>query len=113
MKSLRDVVDSARQGQLLPAQISGGTVTMTNIGALGIDTGTPLLNPGEAAILAVGSIDRRPWVVSDPDEKLEIRSVLQLALTIDHRILDGSEGAQLLTTTASMVSNPDLSVLQA
>jgi len=111
MKSLRDVVDSARQGQLLPAQISGGTVTMTNIGALGIDMGTPLLNPGEATILAVGSIDRRPWVVSDPDEKLEIRSVLQLTLTIDHRILDGSEGAQLLTATANMVSNPDLSVL--
>jgi pyruvate dehydrogenase E2 component (dihydrolipoamide acetyltransferase) len=111
MKSLRDVVDAARQGQLLPAQISGGTVTMTNIGALGLDTGTPLLNPGEAAILAVGSIDRRPWVVSDPDEKLEIRSVLQLALTIDHRILDGSEGAQLLTATANMVSNPDLIVV--
>jgi pyruvate dehydrogenase E2 component (dihydrolipoamide acetyltransferase) len=113
MKSLRDVVDAARQGQLLPTQISGGTVTMTNIGALGLDTGTPLLNPGEAAILAVGSIDRRPWVVSDPDEKLEIRSVLQLALTIDHRILDGSEGAQLLTATASMVSNPDLNVVKA
>jgi pyruvate dehydrogenase E2 component (dihydrolipoamide acetyltransferase) len=113
MKSLRDVVDAARQGQLLPAQISGGTVTMTNIGALGLDTGTPLLNPGEAAILAVGSIDRRPWVVSHPEEKLEIRSVLQLALTIDHRILDGSEGAQLLTATASMVSNPDLNVVKA
>lgn len=113
MKSLRDVVDAARQGQLLPAQISGGTVTMTNIGALGLDTGTPLLNPGEAAILAVGSIDRRPWVVSHPEEKLEIRSVLQLALTIDHRILDGSEGAELLTATASMVSNPDLSFLLA
>ena len=113
MKSLRDVVDAARQGQLLPAQISGGTVTMTNIGALGLDTGTPLLNPGEAAILAVGSIDRRPWVVSHPEEKLEIRSVLQLALTIDHRILDGSEGAELLTATANMVSNPDLSLLLA
>ena len=108
---LNTVIKDARNGELSPQQISGGTVTITNIGALGMETGTPLLNPGEAVILAVGAIERRPWVVTDPVEEIAVRPVLQLSLTIDHRILDGSEGAALLKATAALVQNPGLALM--
>ncbi len=108
---LNTVITDARNGELTPQQISGGSVTITNIGALGIETGTPLLNPGEAVILAVGAIERRPWVVTNPGEEIAIRPVLQLSLTIDHRILNGSEGAALLKATAALVQNPGLALM--
>jgi 2-oxoisovalerate dehydrogenase E2 component (dihydrolipoyl transacylase) len=112
IRQLNAIISDARNGDLHPRQITGGTVTMTNIGALGIDNGVPLLNPGEAAIMAVGAITRRPWVVdADGVEAIHIRSVVQISLTIDHRILDGSEGARLLKDTADLISNPALALL--
>jgi len=107
-RGLSDIISDARNGDLRPEQFAGGTVSITNIGALGIETGVPLLNPGQAVILAVGSIERRPWVVSTPEERLEIRPIVQLALTIDHRILDGSEAANLLNAIAELVGDPSL-----
>ena len=103
---------SARAGKTDPAAMAYGTVTVTNIGVFGIDTGTPILNPGETAILAVGTVRRMPWVVQDEQgERIEIRSVLQLALSFDHRVMDGQQGSQLLADTAAILSEPGLSLL--
>ena len=103
---------SARAGKTDPAAMAHGTVTVTNIGVFGIDTGTPILNPGETAILAVGTVRRMPWVVQDEQgERIEIRSVLQLALSFDHRVMDGQQGSQLLADTAAILSEPGLSLL--
>lgn len=103
---------SARAGKTDPAAMAHGTVTVTNIGVFGIDTGTPILNPGETAILAVGTVRRMPWVVHDEQgERIEIRSVLQLALSFDHRVMDGQQGSQLLADTAAILNEPGLSLL--
>lgn len=102
----------ARAGKTQPAAMTGGTVTITNIGVFGIDTGTPILNPGETAILAAGTVRRMPWVVQDGEaERIEIRSVLQLALSFDHRVMDGQQGSQLLADTAAILTEPGLSLL--
>jgi pyruvate dehydrogenase E2 component (dihydrolipoamide acetyltransferase) len=102
----------ARAGKTQPAAMSGGTVTITNIGVFGIDTGTPILNPGETAILAVGTVRRMPWVVQDREaERIEIRSVMQLALSFDHRVMDGQQGSQLLADTAAILTEPGMSLL--
>jgi pyruvate dehydrogenase E2 component (dihydrolipoamide acetyltransferase) len=111
VNQLNTIIVDARNGSLHTSQITGGTATMTNIGALGIENGVPLLNPGEAVILAVGAISRRPWVVTGDGEEIRIRSIINLALTIDHRILDGSEGAALLKATSSLISNPGLALM--
>ncbi len=78
-----DLITTARDGKTQPAQMSGGSFTITNIGVFGIDAGTPILNPGEAGILAVGAINKRPWV-GDNDE-IVARWVTTLALSFDHR----------------------------
>ncbi|HET6211101.1 MAG TPA: dihydrolipoamide acetyltransferase family protein, partial [Jatrophihabitans sp.] len=80
------LTDTARSGRTAPADMSGGTFTITNVGVFGVDTGTPILNPGEAAILAFGAIRRQPWVVgTGEDERIEPRWVTQLAVSFDHR----------------------------
>ncbi|MGB3486241.1 MAG: dihydrolipoamide acetyltransferase family protein [Mycobacterium sp.] len=112
--SLRDLADAigqlahtARDGRTAPEAMAGGTTTISNVGVFGVDTGTPILNPGETAILAVGAIRRIPWVVgTGADERIEPRSVLQLALSFDHRVLDGQEGSQLLADTAAILTDP-------
>lgn len=102
----------ARAGKTQQAAMVGGTVTITNIGVFGIDTGTPILNPGETAILAVGAVRRMPWVIQDDaGERIDIRSVLQLALSFDHRVMDGQQGSQLLADTAALLTEPGLSLL--
>ncbi|KGN40385.1 dihydrolipoamide acetyltransferase family protein [Knoellia aerolata] len=99
---------TAREGRTQPAEMSGGTVTITNIGVFGIDAGTPILNPGEAAILAFGTINRRPWVVTDEDgtERIEPRSVTTLALSFDHRLVDGELGSRYLADVAAILGDP-------
>lgn len=117
--SLRQLVDgitelanTARAGKTPPEAMRGGTTTITNVGVFGVDTGTPILNPGEAAILAVGAIRRMPWVVdTGMGERIEPRSVLQLALSFDHRVLDGQHGSQLLADTAGVLVNPGMGLL--
>lgn len=95
---------TARDGRTQPADQTGGTFTITNIGPLGVDAGTPILNPGEAGILAVGAIQRRPWVLAD--DSIAARWVTTLALTFDHRILDGAEGSRFLTDVADILRDP-------
>ncbi|WP_404386678.1 2-oxo acid dehydrogenase subunit E2 [Knoellia locipacati] len=99
---------TAREGRTQPADMSGGTITITNIGVFGIDAGTPILNPGEAAILAFGTINRRPWVVTDDDgnETIEPRSVTTLALSFDHRLVDGELGSRYLADVAAILQDP-------
>ena len=83
--------------------MSGGTFTITNVGVFGVDTGTPIINPGEAAILALGSIKDAPWVV---DGELAVRKVCQLALSFDHRVVDGQQGSQFLADVGALLADP-------
>jgi pyruvate dehydrogenase E2 component (dihydrolipoamide acetyltransferase) len=111
-QSLASLTDVARAGRTTPADMSGGTFTITNIGVFGIDTGTPILNPGEAAILAVGAIRRMPWVVVDGGvETIAPRSVMQLSVSFDHRIIDGQQGSEFLADVAGVLVDPGLAVL--
>jgi pyruvate dehydrogenase E2 component (dihydrolipoamide acetyltransferase) len=111
-KAINDVVAVAREGRAQPADLSGGTFTITNIGVFGVDAGTPILNPGEAGILCVGQIARRPWVVgSGADERIEPRWVTTLAVSFDHRLADGAQGSTFLADVAGMLSDPGLALL--
>ncbi len=101
--SVSQLVETARAGKSAPAQMARGTITITNIGALGVDAGTPILNPGEAAILAFGAIRPTPWVV---DGEIVVRQVTQLALSFDHRLVDGELGSNVLTEIASVLTHP-------
>jgi len=102
-KAIGELTTTAREGRTTPARMSGGTFTITNIGVFGIDGGTPILNPGEAGILAVGSIRRKPWVV---DEQIVPRWVTTLALSFDHRMADGAEGSSFLADVAAILEDP-------
>ena len=102
-EAITDITDRARAGALTPADSVGGTITVTNVGVFGVDGGTPILNPGEAAILAMGRILDRPWVV---DGGLAVRPVMELTLSFDHRIVDGAAGSTFLADVAAYLSDP-------
>jgi 2-oxoisovalerate dehydrogenase E2 component (dihydrolipoyl transacylase) len=106
--ALGDLTAVAREGRTQPAEMSGGTFTITNVGVFGVDAGTPIINPGESAILAFGATTRRPWVVTDAagNESLEIRDVCTLALSFDHRHVDGESGSRFLADVASIMADP-------
>jgi 2-oxoisovalerate dehydrogenase E2 component (dihydrolipoyl transacylase) len=111
-QALRTLTDTAREGRTTPADMSGGTFTITNVGVFGVDTGTPILNPGESGILAFGAIRRMPWVVgSADDERIEPRWVTQLAVSFDHRLVDGQQGSRFLADVASVLTDPGLALL--
>ncbi|WP_035799455.1 dihydrolipoamide acetyltransferase family protein [Kitasatospora mediocidica] len=97
------LVDTARQGKTSPADMQGGTVTITNVGVFGVDTGTPILNPGEAAILAFGAVRELPWVHKG---KVVPRQVTTLALSFDHRMVDGELGSKVLADVAAILERP-------
>ena len=99
---------TAREGRTQPAEMSGGTITITNVGVFGVDAGTPILNPGESAIMAFGTVARRPWVVSaaDGSETIEPRWVTTLALSFDHRLVDGELGSRYLADVAALLADP-------
>ena len=80
-----------------PADLAGGTISITNIGVFGIDAGTPILNPGEAAILALGAVRQMPWEYQD---EVALRQVMTLSLSFDHRLVDGEQGSRFLATSA-------------
>jgi pyruvate dehydrogenase E2 component (dihydrolipoamide acetyltransferase) len=101
--ALGELTATAREGKTPPADLVGGTFTITNVGVFGVDTGTPILNPGEAAILAVGSIKQAPWVV---DGALAVRTVCQLALSFDHRLVDGEQGSRFLADVGRLLEDP-------
>lgn len=111
-KALNGLVHAAREGTITPADCTGGTFTITNVGVFGIDGGTPILVPGESAVLCLGAFHRRPFVVGRGDEeRMEIRSVATLTLTIDHRVLDGESGAKFLNDVATILRDPGLALL--
>ncbi len=101
--SLGELVTTARDGKTSPAAMAGGTVTITNVGVFGVDTGTPILNPGESAILAVGAIKLQPWVHKG---KVKPRQVTTLALSFDHRLVDGELGSKVLADVAAILEQP-------
>ncbi|GIG41616.1 dihydrolipoamide acetyltransferase family protein [Cellulomonas phragmiteti] len=102
-RGLGELTSTARAGRTSPADMSDGTITITNVGVFGIDTGTPILNPGEAAILAFGAIRQQPWVHKG---KIKPRHVTQLALSFDHRLVDGELGSRVLADVAAVLAEP-------
>jgi pyruvate dehydrogenase E2 component (dihydrolipoamide acetyltransferase) len=103
-RAIRDLTVAAREGRTAPADMLGSTITITNVGVFGVDTGTPLLNPGEAAILCLGAVRDLPWV---HEGQLAVRKVTQLALSFDHRIVDGELGSRFLADVGQLLSDPD------
>ncbi|MFI6640539.1 dihydrolipoamide acetyltransferase family protein [Streptomyces sp. NPDC050504] len=101
--ALGELVATAREGRTTPAAMQGGTLTITNVGVFGVDTGTPILNPGESAILAIGSIKLQPWVHKG---KVKPRQVTTLALSFDHRLVDGELGSKFLADVAAVLEQP-------
>jgi 2-oxoisovalerate dehydrogenase E2 component (dihydrolipoyl transacylase) len=101
--SLHELAETARAGRATPADLTGGTITITNVGVFGVDGGTPILTPGEAAILAFGQVRDAPWVV---DGQLAVRQVTTLSLSFDHRIVDGELGSAVLRDVGSMLQDP-------
>jgi pyruvate dehydrogenase E2 component (dihydrolipoamide acetyltransferase) len=102
-QALADLTSVAREGKTQPADTSGGTFTITNVGVFGVDAGTPIINPGEAAILCMGAIRKQPWVVGN---KVRPRWVTTLAMSFDHRIVDGEQGSRFLADVAAMIQDP-------
>ncbi|MFE3997739.1 dihydrolipoamide acetyltransferase family protein [Nocardioides sp. YIM B13467] len=118
--AINELTATARTGKTPPADQTGGTFTITNIGPFGIDGGAPIINPGESAILSVGAIKRQPWVVSTSsthrvgtgeDERIEPRDVCTLALSFDHRHIDGEAGSLFLADVARIVGDPSTALL--
>ena len=111
-QAINAVVSTARDGRTSPSDMAGGTFTITNVGTFGVDAGTPIVNPGEAGILCVGQIARRPWVVgTGRDERIEPRWVTTLAVSFDHRLVDGEQGSVFLSTVAQILTDPGLGLL--
>ncbi|MCP3755144.1 dihydrolipoamide acetyltransferase family protein [Streptomyces sp. TBY4] len=102
-EALSGLVATAREGKTSPADMQQGTITITNVGVFGVDTGTPILNPGESAILAVGAIKLQPWVHKG---KVKARHVTTLALSFDHRLIDGELGSRFLADIAAVLEHP-------
>ncbi|MHA7280992.1 dihydrolipoamide acetyltransferase family protein [Arthrobacter sp. MDT2-2] len=102
-RAIATLTETARAGRTLPADLAGGTVSITNIGVFGIDAGTPILNPGEAAILAVGAVRSMPW---EYQGTIALRSVLTLSLSFDHRLVDGEQGSRFLADVGAILRNP-------
>ncbi|MBK5306300.1 MAG: 2-oxo acid dehydrogenase subunit E2 [Frankiaceae bacterium] len=106
--ALQQLTATAREGKTQPADMARGTITITNVGVFGVDTGTPIINPGESAILCFGAVRPTPWVVDaiDGSQSIVIRQVTQLALSFDHRNIDGQLGSQFLSDVARVLSDP-------
>ena len=102
-RALADLAATARDGRCTPADLTGGTITITNVGVFGVDAGTPILTPGEAAILAFGRIRDAAWV---HDGELAVRKVTTLSLSFDHRIVDGELGSAVLRDVGQMLEDP-------
>jgi 2-oxoisovalerate dehydrogenase E2 component (dihydrolipoyl transacylase) len=107
---LAELTDTARAGKTSPADLSGGTISITNIGVFGIDAGTPILNPGEAAILAMGAVRKTPWEYQD---QVALRQVMTLSLSFDHRLVDGEQGSRFLADVGALLADPGMALAMA
>jgi 2-oxoisovalerate dehydrogenase E2 component (dihydrolipoyl transacylase) len=102
-RGLQALTETGRAGKATPADLTGGTITITNVGVFGVDAGTPILTPGETAILAFGQVKDTPWVV---DGQLAVRKACTLSLSFDHRIVDGELGSAFLRDVGAMLGDP-------
>ncbi|WP_461189668.1 dihydrolipoamide acetyltransferase family protein [Arthrobacter sp. Z4-13] len=105
--ALTELTETARAGKTTPAELSGGTMSITNIGVFGIDAGTPILNPGEAAILALGAVRNMPW---EYQGQVALRQVLTLSLSFDHRMVDGEQGSRFLADVGAILAEPGMAL---
>ena len=111
-RAINSMVQVAKEGRLQPADYHGGTFTITNVGVFGVESGTPIINGNESAILCMGSIDRKPWVVGvGADERIEPRWVTTVSISFDHRLIDGEQGSRFLREVASLLQDPELAML--
>lgn len=106
--AMTDLVQTAKAGKTTPAAMTGGTFTITNVGVFGVDTGTPILPPGEAAILAFGAIRETPWAHKG---KVKLRQVTTLGLSFDHRLIDGELGSRFLADVGAFLNDPEAALL--
>ncbi|KTS00551.1 dihydrolipoamide acetyltransferase family protein [Microbacterium testaceum] len=106
--AIAELAATARAGRTAPAAMTGGTFSITNVGVFGVDAGTPILNPGEAGILAVGAVRRTPW---EHHGEIALRDVLTLSLSFDHRLVDGAEAARFLADVAGVLREPGRAML--
>ena len=106
--AMTGLVQTAKSGRTSPADMSGGTFTITNVGVFGVDTGTPILPPGESAILALGTVREQPWVHKG---KIKVRQVTTLGLSFDHRIIDGEVGSKFLRDVGAFLADPEAMLL--
>jgi pyruvate dehydrogenase E2 component (dihydrolipoamide acetyltransferase) len=104
-EALAALAETARAGKTTPADLSGGTISITNIGVFGIDAGTPILNPGEAAILAMGAVRTMPWEYRG---EVALRQVMTLSLSFDHRLVDGEQGSRFLADVGAILADPGM-----
>lgn len=109
-RAINELAATAREGRTPLAQLRNGTFTITNVGVFGVDTGTPIINPGEAAILALGTVRRAPWLYHDT---VQPRWVTTLGLSFDHRIIDGDLGSRFLRDVAAFLEDPGAALLAA
>ncbi|POH71724.1 dihydrolipoamide acetyltransferase family protein [Arthrobacter glacialis] len=106
--ALGELAETARAGKTPPADLAGGTFSVTNIGVFGIDAGTPILNPGEAGILALGAVRRTPW---EYQGEIALRQVMTLSLSFDHRLVDGAQGSRFLADVGAMMADPAMGLV--
>ena len=110
--ALNGLTATARDGKTQPAEMSGGTFTITNVGVFGVDAGTPIINPGESAILCFGAVRKQPWVVTEGGEdRIVPRQITTLALSFDHRHIDGEKGSRFLADVAGILEDPASALL--
>ncbi|KRA23559.1 dihydrolipoamide acyltransferase [Microbacterium sp. Root61] len=102
------LAETARAGKTAPAEMMGGTFSITNVGVFGVDAGTPILNPGEAGILALGAVRRQPWEYRG---EIALRDVMTLALSFDHRLVDGEQGSRFMVDVANILREPGRAML--
>ncbi len=105
--SLGSLVEAARAGKSSPAELTGGTISITNIGVFGIDAGTPILNPGEALILALGAVRRLPW---EYQGEVALRQVMTLSVSFDHRLVDGEQASRFLADVGAILAEPAMAL---
>ena len=105
--AVTELAQTAREGKTTPAALTGGTISISNVGVFGVDAGTPILNPGEAAILALGAVRRQPW---EYNGEIALRQVMTLSLSFDHRLVDGEQGAGFLSDVGAVLAEPALAL---
>ncbi|WP_203579341.1 dihydrolipoamide acetyltransferase family protein [Microbacterium hibisci] len=106
--AIGSLAETARAGKTPPADMMGGTFSITNVGVFGVDAGTPIINPGEAGILALGAVRRQPW---EHRGEIALRDVMTLALSFDHRLVDGEQGSRFLVEVADILREPGRAML--